>query len=229
MTQKQIIYFSFLLLSLFTTTSGQANTSFSPLDSRQLYQEMQLDSLVDYTAFHYAIEGYNRLPVPRRDTLTLIDFTKSSTVERLFILDLKQKKLLLSSHVSHGRNSGEDIPTSFSNTPGSFQSSLGFFLTGDTYHGRNGYSLLLDGLEAGINDKARERAIVIHGADYCNPSTATRSGRLGRSLGCPALPRPLTRTIINTIKHGTLLFIFGHSPDYPHRSPILSSPNKTST
>ena len=116
-------------------------------------------------------------------------------------LTWNRKKMLYSSVVSHGKNSGENYATSFSNEVGSYKSSLGFYLTGNTYQGRNGYSLLLDGLEKGINDRARERAIVVHGAAYANPSVC-KSGRLGRSFGCPALPQALTKPIINTIKGG---------------------------
>ena len=110
-------------------------------------------------------------------------------------------------------------------TGGSYKSSLGFYLTGNTYQGRNGYSLLLDGLEKGINDRARERAIVVHGAAYANPSVC-KSGRLGRSFGCPALPQALTKPIINTIKGGSVLFIYANNKEYMAKSSIL--PNQTS-
>jgi hypothetical protein len=100
-------------------------------------------------------------------------------------------------------------------------SSLGFYLTEGTYQGKNGYSLILNGLEEGINDKAKQRAIVIHGADYCNPTLASHAGRLGRSLGCPALPREMCEPVINTIKNGTLLFIYANDKDYLAKSSIL--------
>jgi len=183
---------------------------------------MQLQGKVSYSAFEQALEGYNDITEKKRDILTLIDFTKPSTEERFFVLDMKQKKLLFSSHVSHGRNSGENYATSFSNEMGSYKSSLGFFLTGGTYTGKNGYSLLLEGLESGINDMARERAIVIHGAAYTNPSIARYSGRLGRSLGCPALPPELNKPIIDTIKGGSLIYIYADNPGYLKRSKILS-------
>ena len=155
----------------------------------------------------------------------MIDFTKPSTEKRLFVFDMEQKKMLYSSVVSHGKNSGENYATSFSNEVGSYKSSLGFYLTGNTYQGRNGYSLLLDGLEKGINDRARERAIVVHGAAYANPSVC-KSGRLGRSFGCPALPQALTKPIINTIKGGSVLFIYANNKEYMAKSSIL--PNQTS-
>lgn len=123
---------------------------------------------------------------------------------------------------AHGKNSGENYATSFSNAVGSYKSSLGFYLTGSTYRGKNGYSLLLDGLEKGINDCARERAIVVHGAAYANPSVC-RGGRLGRSFGCPALPQALTKPIINTIKGGSVLFIYANNKEYMAKSTILPS------
>ncbi|EJX09389.1 hypothetical protein, secreted [gut metagenome] len=179
-----------------------------------LYKKMNLEGLVDLTAFKQAVHGYRRIQGRQRDILTLIDFSKPSTQNRLYVFDMNHKKLLFSSLVAHGRNSGDLYATSFSNKPGSYQSSLGFYLTGSTYHGSNGYSLLLDGLEKGLNDFARERAIVIHGADYANPSVIAYGGRLGRSLGCPALPRHLSRPIIDAIKDGSVLFIYASKREY---------------
>ena len=128
--------------------------------------------------------------------------------------------MLYSSVVSHGKNSGENYATSFSNEVGSYKSSLGFYLTGNTYQGKNGYSLLLDGLEKGINDRARERAIVVHGAAYANPSVC-KSGRLGRSFGCPAVPQKLSRPIIDAIKGGSVMYIYAGTPDYLAHSSVL--------
>lgn len=191
-------------------------------ESSLLYSEMNLQRIISYSAFEQALSGYNRIDAPNKDILTLIDFSKPSTQERLFILDMKHKKLVLSSVVSHGRNSGENYATSFSNVSGSYKSSLGFYLTDNTYKGKNGYSLILNGLERGINDKARERAIVMHGADYSNPSVIASSGRLGRSLGCPALPEKISRKVIDMIKGGTILFIYANDKAYAQKSPILS-------
>lgn len=197
-------------------------------DSQQLYKEMQLENRIDFTAFERAYTGSKTIERPNKDILTLIDFTKPSTEERLYVLDLRHKKLLFSSHVAHGKNSGGNYATSFSNINGSYKSSLGFYVTENTYQGKNGYSLILNGLEKGINDKAKERAIVIHGADYANPSVAASSGRLGRSFGCPALPRALNKPIINTIKNGTLLFIYANNKEYLAQSDILSEGKQTS-
>lgn len=185
-----------------------------------LYEDLKLDSLVSRRAFRQAIAGFKKIENRKKDILTLIDFSKPSTEKRLFVIDMGRRKLLYASLVAHGRNSGEKYATSFSNQNGSYKSSLGFYLTSETYQGSNGYSLRLDGLEKGINDKARERAIVMHGAAYANPAV-TRSGRLGRSFGCPAIPQALTRPIIDTIKGGSVLFIYAPQQEYLAKSSIL--------
>ena len=189
---------------------------------RQLYQEMQLEGIVNFTAFEQAIAGYNKIEEKSKEILTLVDFSKPSTEERFYVFDMRHKKLLFSSLVSHGKNSGGNYATSFSNENGSLKSSLGFFLTENTYQGKNGYSLVLNGLEKGINDRAKERAIVIHGAAYSNPSVIASSGRLGRSFGCPALPQAVSKPIINTINGGSLLFIYANNQNYLAYSHILS-------
>ena len=193
--------------------SGIAAERSSVPNSRALYHEMALAGTIDYAVFERAIAGYNRMGGHDKDILTVIDFTKPSTEKRLFVIDLKLKKILFISYVAHGRNSGEKYATSFSNREGSFKSSL--------YYGKNGYSLVLDGLERGINDKAKERAIVMHGAPYADPSTIRSCGRLGRSLGCPALPLAVSKKIIDAIKGGTLLYIHGDDKTYASRSTFI--------
>lgn len=198
-------------------------TSPAPTETyEQLYDTLRLDGLVSQEAFRQAVEGFYKIKDRKRDVLTLIDFSKPSTEKRLFVIDMQQKQLLFASVVSHGKNSGENYATSFSNENGSHKSSLGFYLTGDTYQGRNGYSLILDGLEKGINDRARERAIVMHGAAYSDPSVIRSYGRLGRSFGCPAVPRALSRPIIDAIKGGSVIYIYAPEPEYLVRSTILS-------
>lgn len=187
----------------------------------QLYADMHLQNEITYKAFEEAYTGYKKVKQIKKDIITLIDFTKPSTENRLFVLDMKAKRVLFSTLVAHGKNSGEKYATSFSNKNNSLQSSLGFYLTENTYQGKNGYSLILNGLEKGINDHARERAIVVHGAAYSNPSVI-KSGRLGRSFGCPALPQNISRPVINTIKDGSLLFIYADNETYRQSSPILS-------
>lgn len=154
-------------------------------------------------------------------TLTVIDYSRPSTQKRLWVYDLRHPALLFEEHVSHGSGSGHDIPTKFSNVPGSHQTSLGLFVTAETYTGANGYSLRLDGLEAGVNDRARERAIVMHGAPYVNPVAALAQGRLGRSQGCPALRPAVARNVINTVKGGSLLFAYAEDADWLRSSAFL--------
>ncbi|SHF40764.1 murein L,D-transpeptidase catalytic domain family protein [Dysgonomonas macrotermitis] len=187
----------------------------------QLYSDMQLQDLIEYKAFEEAYTGYKKIKDVKKSIITLIDFTKPSTQDRLFVLDLSTKKILYSSLVAHGKNSGEKYATSFSNENNSLQSSLGFYITENTYQGKNGYSLILNGLEKGINDHAKQRAIVVHGAAYSNPSVI-KSGRLGRSFGCPAVPENLSRPIINTIKDGSLLFIYADNDNYRKKSTVLT-------
>ena len=151
-------------------------------------------------------------------TLTIIDFSNPSTAARLWVFDLRTRKLLFEEVVSHGRGSGRTMATSFSNEPESYQSSLGLYRTGETYIGKHGFSLRLDGLEPGVNDRARERAIVMHGADYVDPRAAQAQGYLGRSLGCPALRPAVTRQLIEAVKDGGLLLAY-----YPDAQWLQSS------
>ncbi|MDL2230902.1 murein L,D-transpeptidase catalytic domain family protein [Bacteroidales bacterium OttesenSCG-928-L19] len=187
-----------------------------------LYLAMGLEEIVNFTAFEQAIKGYWQLDADSKDVLTLIDFSLSSSKERLFIFDMKERKLLLTSLVTHGRRSGAEMATIFSNKNGSNRSSLGFYLTGGTYQGDNGYSLVLCGLEEGFNDNAEERDVVMHGARYCSYDYIKKNGRLGRSLGCPALPYELSDTIINIIKEGTLLYIYADNANYQKKSKVLN-------
>ncbi len=216
---------SFLLLSD-KPVDGNVNSSESVTASdveayADLYRSMQLEGIVNWKAFCQAVTGYYKINRRQRDVLTLIDFSRPSTVKRLFVFDMKQRKMLFSSVVSHGRNSGGNYATSFSNEYGSYKSSLGFYLTESTYQGRNGYSLILNGLEKGINDRARDRAIVMHGASYANPSVVNKDGRLGRSFGCPAVPQALCRPIIDAIKGGSVMYIYAVTPDYLAHSSVL--------
>ena len=201
----------FFLVCCYHVTKGNPDSAVKiSTDSRRLYHELNLKDVVGFPAFEEALKGFRQFE-QERAILTLIDFTKPSTEQRLCVIDLQEQQTLFKSHVSHGRNSGGNYAVSFSNQPQSFKSSLGFFRTGDTYYGKHGYSLILEGLEKGKNDKAKERAIVMHGAKYADPAVIKKQGRLGRSLGCPALPPAVSREIINTIKQGTLLYIYGIS------------------
>ena len=144
----------------------------------------------------------------RTDVLMVIDYSKRSTERRLWVFDLKRGGLLFEELVAHGRNSGDDRAVRFSNEPGSLMTSLGLFLTGDTYIGKHGLSLRLQGLEKGVNDNSLERAIVIHAADYVNEGLAQRSGRIGRSWGCPAVRPAISRKLIETVQGGVLLLAY---------------------
>jgi hypothetical protein len=150
---------------------------------------------------------------PPAERLAVIDYSRASTEPRLWVFDLAEShpRLLYREWVAHGRNSGENYASTFSNAPQSNASSLGLFRTLGTYQGRNGYSLRLDGLEPGFNDNAYERAIVMHGSRYVNPATATALGRLGRSHGCPALRQAVTRPLLDTLKNGQ--YVFSYYPD----------------
>jgi hypothetical protein len=150
--------------------------------------------------------------------LTVIDYSLPSTARRLWVLDVPARQVLFHELVAHGEGSGDDQAMSFSNRPGSRQSSLGVMRTEDTYVGSQGYSLRLSGLEPGVNDRARERHIVMHGADYVSAETAAALGRLGRSWGCPALPRGASRRVIDRIKGGSVVFAY-----YPDRDWLTGS------
>jgi len=151
--------------------------------------------------------------VKRSDLLTVIDYSLPSSQPRLFVFDLAARKLLFRELVAHGKSSGDDRATYFSNSPGSLATSLGLFVTADTYVGSNGYSLRLKGLEEGINDMAWDRAIVMHGASYVSRAAISALGRLGRSWGCPAVRTEIARKLINTLRGGTPIFAY-----YPERS-----------
>ncbi|MDD3723100.1 MAG: murein L,D-transpeptidase catalytic domain family protein [Lutibacter sp.] len=162
-------------------------------------------------SFAKAMEGYLKLKkngLIQKDILTLVDYSLSSKENRLWVIDLKNNIVLFQSLVSHGRNSGNEFAANFSNKPESYKSSLGFYVTGETYYGKHGYSLRLDGLEKGINSNARARAIVVHGADYVSEKFAEQNGRLGRSLGCLALKQGLTKEVIDVIKDKSCLFVY---------------------
>ncbi len=156
-----------------------------------------------------ALTGYRcakREGFGKQRTLTIIDFELPSTEKRLWVIGLRHGELLFHDYVAHGKNTGEDLATDFSNIVDSRQSSLGLFATAETYIGKNGLSLRLDGLELGVNDAARERYIVLHGAEYVSEEHIEEFGRLGRSWGCPAVPLEITEELIDRIDEGTLLF-----------------------
>ena len=176
-------------------------------------------------AFDLAEQGFEKLKeqgaILNDNIISIIDFSLPSTEKRLYVVDLKNYQVLYRTYVAHGRNSGTVMANSFSNIPSSNKSSLGFYKTLGTYIGKHGYSLKLEGLEKGINDNAYNRAIVMHGADYVNPSYIPKLGFIGRSQGCPAVSNKEATPIINTIKDGSCLFIYSPNEFYQEHSSVL--------
>lgn len=201
-------------------------------NSLSLYEQLaeKTNALPNEEVFELALNGWEKLNSElKSQVITIIDFSLPSTEKRMWIIDPEKQVILLHSVVSHGRNSGNLMANKFSNKPESYQSSLGFYKTAETYQGKHGYSLRLDGLEKGFNDQARNRAIVIHGADYAKEEFAKSVGRLGRSLGCPALPTELSTKAIDLIKDGSLLFIYGQDETYLKSSELVQSSDLLST
>lgn len=191
-----------------------------------LYTSLKLQQIgLSQQAFINAVKGYYYLysqgKLNNDGVLSIVDFSLPSSKERLFVIDLDNDKLLYKTFVAHGRNSGTKYAREFSNRPESYKSSLGFYITRNTYQGQHGYSLRLEGEEEGINDNAMSRAIVMHSAEYVNQSLVKTQGYIGRSLGCPALPPQVYRPIIQKIKDGSCLFMYSPDARYEQQSKIL--------
>jgi hypothetical protein len=192
-----------------------------PVQEISLYETIGLEGIVDEAVFNKALKGFQKIDSDK-NILVIADFSKPSTEKRFIVIDLDENRVLHHTLVAHGRNSGENMATKFSNIPGSFQSSLGFYKTGPIIHSpKHGPALLLHGLEKGFNDKALEREIIIHAADYVNESICKSQGRLGRSLGCPALPPQENEAIIKLIQNGTVMYIHGNDQQYLAQSAFL--------
>jgi len=181
---------------------------------------------LSFAVFRYGIIGFQLLKqegkINNTNVLTIIDFTKASTEKRFYTIDLERAEVLYCSYVSHGKNTGENVATSFSNVMHSNQSSLGFYITGETYVGSKGFSLKLDGVEKGYNDNMRERAVVMHEAEYVSENWIKTYGRLGRSQGCPALPVEISKQVIKTIKDRTPIFAYFNDDQYLRSSVYLN-------
>ncbi|MBR8535575.1 murein L,D-transpeptidase catalytic domain family protein [Carboxylicivirga sediminis] len=222
----------FTFLIVFLTFSAPDNlpekavneTSETLSGAQLIYQELNNNNL-PFEAFEIAYNGWLKLKDSvhfEKNIITLVDFSQPSTHKRFFLIDVDSKSVIYQNYVAHGKNSGMLNAEKFSNIANSNQSSLGFYKTGETYYGKHGLSLKLDGLEKGINDKARERHIVIHKADYAEESFIKKYGRLGRSFGCPAIPSANYQFVIDNIKEGTMLFIYHPKETYIKTSSILN-------
>ena len=201
--------------------------------SQSLYQELKADKknkLPAEKVFSTALQGFTNLNMiagaVKKQILTIIDFSLPSNEKRLWVIDLKNKKVLFNDLVAHGKNSGGLYARKFSNTQSTYMSSLGFYLTGNTYQGKHGQSLILNGMDKNFNDKARERAIVMHGADYVGNDFIRRYGRLGRSFGCPALSMDICKKVIETIRDGSCLFIYYPDKEFLAKSQVLNRTNQ---
>lgn len=243
MTHKILTVLAIIIFSFAFTTANVDNKNINeipatlPEKSKELSIEEEIDQLYDVfsannttvpnqESFKNGMIGYYKLldqGLVKNEILTIIDFSLSSTKRRMWVLDMANQKVLINSVVSHGKNTGNEFATNFSNTLNSLQSSLGFYVTGETYMGGNGYSLFIDGMEEMYNSKARERYVVIHGAEYANEEVAKRTGRLGRSYGCPAVPTALTNEFIDTIKGQSVLYIHSADEDYLQNSDMIQA------
>lgn len=184
-----------------------------------LYSHIQLQEAgLRFEVFNKALTGYYNMrhnnEVSGKPYITIVDFTKSSNEKRLWVVDVEKKELLHNTYVSHGRNSGEEFAETFSNKSESYMSSIGFYVTGNTYQGKHGLSLRLDGLDEGFNTNARDRCIVMHGAEYATEEFIEQAGRLGRSLGCPAIPMEEHEDVINVVKGGTTMYVHAANDKY---------------
>jgi hypothetical protein len=216
----QATLIAFLLAIPATTFAAAARGAGTPVAA--VTAAGRLDQTVLELALSTARCAQQSLPAANGRLLTLIDYSRPSTTPRLWVIDVETGRILFEELVSHGRASGDNLTDHFSNEPGSLASSLGLFLTGEAYVGSNGYSLRLQGLEKGVNDRAFERAIVIHGAPYVRPGME-RLGRLGRSWGCPALRAAVARELIDTIKGGTLLLAYYPDAQWLQGSPFVGA------
>jgi len=231
-----IMSFSLLFLSFITKDNNDEIVASNKVDSTSsvstpslvdtLMDSLHLDSLgLTHEAVEYAVKGFDKLDSlgkVNNPYLTIVDLSQSSRKKRFYILDMQKHQLVWNTFVSHGKNSGVDMAEKFSKQINSEESSLGFYVTENTYTGKHGLSLRINGLEEGFNSNAEARGVVVHGAPYVNAGRVN-SGYMGRSQGCPALPVNEYAKVINIIKDGSVLFVYHPSADYLQSSPILNS------
>jgi hypothetical protein len=193
-----------------------------------LYDVLHLSLMgLSNEVFQLALKGHQKLDLEGKlqnsGILTIVDFSQSSKNKRMYVIDLLKKSVLFNTYVAHGRNTGEEFATRFSNKAGSYQSSLGFYVTKQENAGSTvGLSLILDGVEKGYNDNAVSREIIVHGAPYATENFIRKTGRLGRSFGCPSLPPEMIKPVVKTIKDGTCLFIYYKDEQYIRHSSLLN-------
>ncbi len=218
-----LILFAGSSIKTVTAGAGELNAS------QMLYSELADNNQVNLPSeevFAIAYKGHQALKevqgTVKKDILTVIDFSLSSNEKRLWIINLESNKVLFNDYVAHGRNSGNEKAGAFSNASGSYMSSIGFYATGETYQGKHGLSLFLEGMDKEFNCNARSRAIVMHGADYVSADFIKQNGRLGRSLGCPSVSVEIHEKVINTIKEGSTLFIYYPDPVFIEKSNVLN-------
>ncbi|MBP6730855.1 MAG: murein L,D-transpeptidase catalytic domain family protein [Chitinophagales bacterium] len=232
--QKGLFRFTVLVAFIFSSlffisatapvTEDHVETNYAELPS-SVYTKLHLKELgLNEKAFNLSVKGWEKMKLRgevSKNIISICDFSQSSNNKRLYIIDMLNGKLLFNTLVAHGKNTGEEFAKVFSNQPESHKSSLGFYSTKSTYFGEHGLSLKLEGREPGFNDKAEERAIVIHGASYVCENFINSCGRLGRSFGCPSVPYDMHKQIINTIKDGSCLFVYYPDAKYLASSKLL--------
>ena len=222
-----MIYVIFLLIPVVN------NAKVAELDSKysineDIFAEVNLAEVgLNSDVFSLALKGLKKLEangkLQNSDIITIADYSQSSNKKRLYVIDLKNKKLLFNTYVAHGRNTGEEFAKSFSNKEGSNKSSLGFYVTENPIIGSHtGFALLINGVEKGFNDHAIQREIIIHAAEYATENFIKKHGRLGRSYGCPSLPPDMNKPIIDAIQGGTCLFLYNPDKDYINKSSLLN-------
>ena len=225
--RKVIIYLIFILIPVINNARVTETLS-DGIVNEDIYATVSLSETgLSRDIFNLAIKGLKKLDSDGKlnnpNIVTIVDYSQSSNKKRLYVIDLKNKKLLFNTFVAHGRNTGEEYAKSFSNDEGSYKSSLGFYITEHPIIGSHtGFSLLIDGVEKGFNDHAVQRAIIIHAAEYATENFIKKYGRLGRSYGCPSLPPEMNKPIIDAIKGGTCLFLYNPNKDYISKSALLN-------
>jgi len=225
---RKLFLYLLLLLVPVMNWAGFNKPVLAMNDQRDLFTALNLSEKgLSSEVFQLAIKGLRKLEsigkLRNSGILTIVDFSQSSKKKRFYVIDLLHKSLLFNTYVAHGRNTGEEYAQYFSNVSGSYKSSLGFYVTKEQISGSSvGLSLILDGVEKGFNDNALRREIIIHGADYATENFIRKTGRLGRSFGCPSLPPDLIKPVIETIKEGTCLFIYHKDDQYISHSTLLN-------